>query len=57
MSDDVEIPLELVGAIAAFVVLVTVFSTLRGGTLRRVALVSTLFGVGLVIWLVLGGVQ
>lgn len=55
VSDDVEIPLELVGAITAFVVLVTAFSTLREAPLRRVAFLSCGFGVAVIGWLLLSG--
>lgn len=55
IADGVELPLELVGAIAAFTVLVTTFSTLREATLRSVAFLSVLCGVGVAAWLILEG--
>jgi hypothetical protein len=55
VDDDVEVPLELVGAILVFVVLVPVFATLREASLRRVAFISIGFGLAVAAWLVLTG--
>ena len=55
VDDGVEIPLELVGAILVFVLLVPVFATLREASLRRVAFISIAFGLAVAAWLVLTG--
>jgi hypothetical protein len=55
VSDAIEIPLGLVGAIATFSVLVTAFFLVRRRPLRWVAAVSTVVGVAAGVWLWLGG--